>query len=32
MEGSIDAFMESLPQIEDTMQAQWKEADTKGER
>ena len=32
MEGSIDAFMESLPQIEDAMQAQWKEADAKGER
>ena len=32
MEGSIDAFMESLPQIEDAMQAQWKAADAKGER
>ena len=32
MEGSIDAFMDSLPQIEDAMQAQWKAADAKGER
>ena len=32
MEGSIDAFMESLPQIEEAMQAQWKAADAKGER
>ena len=32
MDGSIDAFMESLPQIEDAMQAQWKAADAKGER
>ena len=32
MEGNIDAFMESLPQIEDAMQAQWKAADAKGER
>ena len=32
MEGSIDAFMKSLPEIEDAMQSQWKAADAKGER
>jgi len=32
MEGSIDAFMENLPRIEEAMQAQWKAADAKGER
>lgn len=32
MEGSIDSFMDSLPQIEEAMQEKWKEADAKGER
>ena len=32
MEGSIDSFMDSLPEIEEAMQAKWKEADAKGER
>ena len=32
MEGSIDAFMESLPEIEEAMQSKWKEANAKGER
>ena len=32
MEGSIDSFMDSLPEIEEAMQAKWKEADAQGER
>jgi aspartokinase/homoserine dehydrogenase 1 len=32
MEGSIDSFMDGLPQIEEAMQKKWKEADAKGER
>jgi len=32
MEGSIDNFMDSLPQIEEAMQEKWKAADAQGER
>ena len=32
MEGSIDDFMDSLPQIEEAMQEKWKAADAQGER